>query len=201
MDAGHPSHIFEPFFTTKAKGKGTGLGLPTVYGIVRQNGGFIWVYSETGQGTTFKFFLPRFSGDGAGAGEERQPEMEYLRGSETILLVEDDDMLRTLAVNVLRQYGYEVLEARAGDEAMSLFERCQGAVALALSDVVMPGLSGPELAARLQARRPETKVLLMSGYADDVIHRYGFLAVDLPLIEKPFSVEGLLSKVRQVLDS
>ncbi|MGH9861995.1 MAG: PAS domain S-box protein [Candidatus Acidiferrales bacterium] len=199
MDAETQAHLFEPFFTTKEKGKGTGLGLATVYGVVKQNEGYIWVYSELGRGTTVKIFLPRV--EQAVEGEAAKPAAPVAapRGSETVLLVEDEEPLRRLAREFLESNGYRVLEAPTGQEALRLAERFQGPIHLLLTDVVMPGLSGRELAERLAPRRPETKVLYMSGYTEDAIVHHGVLGPGMSLLQKPFTLDALARKLRQVL--
>jgi len=191
--------LFEPFFTTKEMGKGTGLGLSTVYGIVKQSGGNIWVYSEPGQGTTFKIYLPRVDEPL----EERKEEVirEVPKGDETILVVEDEETVRKLAVRLLKRQGYKVLEAPDGGQAFILCEKYQGPIHLILSDVVMPGMSGRELVERLQKIHPEAKSLYMSGYTDNVILHHGILEKGFEFISKPFTRESLARKVREVLDS
>jgi CheY-like chemotaxis protein len=165
--------IFEPFFTTKGKGKGTGLGLSTVYGIVRQNQGWIWVDSEPGKGSTFKIYLPRMAGRPA-AGEAAEAAPIMVKGNETVLVVEDQDDVRRLATAVLRSQGYRVLEAAHGNAALVLAERQSEPIHLVLSDVVLPGMNGRELAERLRVLHPDIKVLYTSGYTEDVIaHRGG----------------------------
>ncbi|MBM4279106.1 MAG: PAS domain S-box protein [Deltaproteobacteria bacterium] len=191
--------LFEPFFTTKEMGKGTGLGLSTVYGIVKQSGGNIWVYSEPGQGTTFKIYLPRVDEPL----EERKEEViqEVTKGDETILVVEDEETVRKLAVRLLKKQGYQVLEAPDGGQAFILCEKYEGSIHLILSDVVMPGMSGRELVERLQKIHPEAKILYMSGYTDNVIAHHGILEKGIEFISKPFTLESLARKVREVLDS
>ena len=193
-------NIFEPFFTTKEKGKGTGLGLSTVYGIVKQGGGYIWVYSEPGQGTTFKIYLPKSEEEEAFVAEAKtQPQ--NLEGSETILLAEDDDSARKLIRSSLQEFGYWVLEAQDGKEALQLIEHHKGSIHLLLTDVVMPGMSGRELADRLQPLQPKMKVLYMSGYTDNAIFHHGVLESGMQFIQKPFTPKVLISKVREVLDT
>jgi CheY-like chemotaxis protein len=198
MDAATQARIFEPFFTTKPLGKGTGLGLSTVYGIVRQSGGNIWVYSEPGQGTTVKVYLPRV--EEAEEPVDAQP-VPPGRGTETILLAEDEDEVRALAHEVLAGYGYTVLEAREPTEAIQIAEGYAGPIHLLVTDVVMPDLSGRALAERLAPLRPEMKVLYVSGYTDDAIIHHGVLEAGTAFIQKPFTPEGLGRKVRQVLET
>ena len=199
MDEETRSHVFEPFYTTKEKGKGTGLGLSTAYGIVKQSGGCIWVYSEPDQGTTFKVYFPKTDEETAFAVSDQKPA-QNLEGSETILLAEDEDATRKLISSVLQEYGYSVLEARDGKEALQLIEQHKGSIHLLLSDVVMPGMSGRELAERLQLLQPEMKVLYMSGYTDNAIVHHGILEKGVLFIQKPFSPKALVSKVRNILD-
>jgi PAS domain S-box-containing protein len=199
MDEATQARIFEPFFTTKEPGKGTGLGLATVYGIVKQSGGSIWVHSTPGKGTTFEVYLPRISDVQPRA--EVRPTPRAMRGTETVLLVEDEEVLRTLSRRLLEMAGYTVLTAGSGDEALSLIARHHGSVHLVLTDVVMPGISGLELAARLATSHPGLKVLYTSGYTDDVILRHGLLDRTAHFIGKPYSMKDLTSKVRDVLDS
>lgn len=192
------SYLFEPFYTTKEAGKGTGLGLSTAYGIVKQNGGNIEVYSQLGWGTTFKIYLPQVA-------EDVQPKEIPLTtpppgGSETVLVVEDEDMLRALIVEVLEKYGYQVLAAPNGAEALLLGERLQEQIHLLLTDVVMPQMSGRELAAQLRTLHPEIKVLYMSGYTADAITQHGVLEDRTSFIQKPFRLLSMASKVREILD-
>lgn len=198
MDAATQAHVFEPFFTTKEKGKGTGLGLATVYGIVKQSGGYIWVYSEVEKGATFKVYLPRASG------EDRQSQKrivkETRRGSETILLVEDERGVRDLAREYLSQEGYEVLEAQNAEEALKLARNHNGAIQLLFTDVVMAGMSGRQLAEEMQRLRPEIRVLYMSGYTDEAIVHHGLLGRGVVLLQKPFTLNSLAMKVRETLD-
>jgi len=200
MDAATRARIFEPFFTTKAQGKGVGLGLATVYGIVKQNGGFIWVYSEAGHGTVFKVYLP--PAEIAATTDPRQAPAESARqrGWETVLLVEDEDAVRALAREVLRRHGYVVLEAKHGVDALRLAERHPDEIHLLITDVVMPHMSGSELARRLAGDRPTMKVLFMSGYTDhDVLHHDVTSAA--VFVQKPFTPDVLARKVRSILES
>lgn len=192
--------LFEPFFSTKEKEKGTGLGLSTVYGIVKQSGGDIWVYSEPGKGATFKIFLPRVDEPLDGLRENVSGD-ELLRGKETILLVEDEDDVRKLAVLILERQGYRVLSARNGDEALRLCDQHKDPIHLMLTDVVMPGMNGRELAKRLESFHPEAKVLYMSGYTDRAIVTHGVLVEGVHYLQKPFTVDALAKKVREVLDN
>jgi PAS domain S-box-containing protein len=198
MDAATQSRIFEPFFTTKPKDKGTGLGLSTVFGIVQQSGGSVWVYSELGKGTTFKVYLPRV--DANVDRRPSQPAPATLRGTETVLLVEDDDPLRAAAMVVLRRHGYHVIAARHSGEALLMSEQYIGAIHLLMTDVVMPLLGGPDLARRLAKERPEMKVICMSGYTDDTIVSHGLLEAGMAYLQKPFTTEALARKTREVLD-
>ena len=199
MDAETKARVFEPFFTTKEKGKGTGLGLSTVYGIVKQSGGYVWVYSEPGRGTTFKIYLPRV--DAPAQPPAQRPEAGSVAGTETILLGEDDDMLRPLAKGLLERLGYTVLEATNTEEALAIAARHAGPIHLLVADVVMPGASGRDLARRLSESRPETRTLYMSGYTDDAIVHHGMLEPGLNFLQKPFTPAVLARKVRDVLDA
>jgi PAS domain S-box-containing protein len=194
------NRLFEPFFTTKEKGKGTGLGLAMVYGIVKQSGGNIWVYSEAGMGTTFKVYLPRVDEPLEEKKKRKPSEGELPRGGETVLAVEDNKDVRRMAAQILRRQGYRVLEAANGGEALLVCEKLKEEIHLLLTDVVMPGMSGRELAHRLSFLRPEMKILYMSGYSDDSIVSYGILNEKVSFIPKPFSLEALVNQVREVLD-
>ena len=198
MDEATKARIFEPFFTTKEPGKGTGLGLATVYGIVKQSGGFIWVYSEPGLGTTFKIYLPRVDA-AAPAGVTTAALSASLRGTETVLLVEDAAAVRAVAHQALARQGYTVLDAPNGAEALRIAAEHAGPIHLLLTDVVMPGLSGRQLSDELTRLRPDTKVLFTSGYTDDAVVRHGVLESGIAYLQKPFTVDGLARKVREVL--
>ena len=199
MDAETKARIFEPFFTTKEKGRGTGLGLSTVYGIVKQSGGYVWVYSEPGRGTTFKLYFPRVDAPAETPAPTR--EAATLAGTETILLAEDDDMLRPLAKGLLEKLGYTVLDAENAERALGAAGAHAGPIQLLVADVVMPGASGRELARRLAQSRPDTRVLYVSGYTDDAIVHHGMLEPGLNFLQKPFTPAALARKVREVLDS
>ncbi|MGA2466951.1 MAG: ATP-binding protein [Thermodesulfobacteriota bacterium] len=191
--------IFEPFFTTKEKGKGTGLGLSTSYGIVKQSEGDIWVYSVQGKGNTFKIYLPRVNEPLEEIRKEVLKE-ELPRGNETILIVEDEEEVRKLAGKTLERQGYRILEASQGDDALRISERHGGPIDLILVDVIMPGMSCSELAKHLKSPHPKMKVVYMSGYTDNAIVRHGVLEKGVNYIQKPFTMEGLARKVREVLD-
>jgi PAS domain S-box-containing protein len=199
MDKETQSRIFEPFFTTKEQGKGTGLGLSTVFGIVQQSDGNIGIYSEPGKGTTFKVYLPRV--DAPVEELKRKVAPVDRRGSETILLVEDEDQVRLVARGILRKHGYDVMEARSAAEALLLCERQSGRIHLLLTDVVMPIMSGPELAKRLGHQWPDMKVLCMSGHTDNAALRHGVIDSGTAYLQKPLTVDTLTRKVREVLDS
>jgi PAS domain S-box-containing protein len=202
MDSETQSRIFEPFFTTKGP-KGTGLGLSTVYGIVKQSGGYIWVYSESGKGTTFKIYLPRVAETVERPAQIAAPaeSVAIEPGTETILLVEDEANLRYLARQFLEKQGYRVIEAADGAVAMQVAVAHEGVIHLLLTDVIMPGMNGRELAQRISEIRPNVKVLYMSGYTENVIGRNGTLDAGVRLLQKPFTLRDLKSKVREVLDS
>jgi two-component system cell cycle sensor histidine kinase/response regulator CckA len=195
------AHLFEPFFTTKEKGKGTGLGLSTCYGIIQQSGGYIWAYSEQGQGTTIKIYLPRV--DEAPSTQPRREKESYLpQGSETVLLVEDEPLVRKFAYRVLHEQGYTVLEAVNGDDALRVAQEYAGEeIHLLLTDVVMPQMGGKELADQLKLLRSNIKVLFTSGYTDNAIVHQGVMNPGFAFLEKPFSPADLVYKVREVLDS
>ena len=199
MDPETQAHLFEPFFTTKEKGKGTGLGLATVYGIVKQSGGFIWVYSELGVGTTFKIYLPRVDAAAEPMSGHHAPT-PVARGSETVLVAEDEAPVRAVARHALERYGYRVLEAASAEAALDVAQRYSGPIHVLLTDVIMPGMSGRDLAARLATLRPETRVIYMSGYTDDAITRHGVLEPGFVFVQKPFTPDALARTVRDVLD-
>jgi len=201
MDSETQSHIFEPFFTTKGP-KGTGLGLSTVYGIVKQSGGYVWVFSEPGKGTTFKIYLPRVAERAEPARVLASNEAAFTApGTETILLAEDEANLRYLARQFLEKQGYTVIEAADGTRAMQIALAHQGVIHLLLTDVIMPGMNGRELAQRISEIRPQTKILYMSGYTENVIGHNGTLDAGVRLLQKPFTLRELKNKVREVLDS
>jgi len=199
MDRETQARIFEPFFTTKEVSRGTGLGLSTVFGIVQQAGGSVWVYSELGKGTTFKIYFPRVDADLDPAGPAIPPAA--LRGTETILLVEDQEQVRHVATAILKRSGYHVLVASNAAEAFYLCEEHRGQIHLLLTDVVMPQMSGVELAKRVLLEHPESSVLYMSGYTDDSVVRHGVLESEMAFLQKPFTPETLTMKVREVLNS
>jgi CheY-like chemotaxis protein len=200
MDEETQSHIFEPFFSTKEKGKGTGLGLATVYGTVEQSGGAVTLSSKLGQGTTISIYLPRIE-ETAEVVEPTKAPPESLEGSETILVVEDDDAVRNMTREFLKIKGYTVVEARSAPDAIQFTKRHNGPIDLVLTDVVMPGMKGRELVERLASLRPGMKVLYMSAYTEDAIINYGILGPGTAFIEKPFSPDDLACKVREVLRS
>ncbi len=200
MDAGTLAHIFEPFFTTKEPGKGTGLGLATVYGIVKQSDGYVWVESSLGKGAAFQIYLPQHLAAIAQQTDDAEPK-EKIHGSESILLVEDAEPLRKLAQKFLESSGFRVISAGTGEEALELAAQHADHFDLLLTDVIMPGINGRTLAERLLSRRPGTKVLYMSGYTDSFIAGHGVLDPGIHLLHKPFTEEILLEKVREVLDA
>jgi CheY-like chemotaxis protein len=200
MDPQTIANIFEPFFTTKEKGKGTGLGLATVYGIVRQSGGYILVSSAPGNGATFHLYFPRIE-ESASEPTALPASPSDACGQETVLLVEDSEVVRELVREILERKGYVVLEASRGTDAILVCTGHEGAIHLILTDVVMPGMSGSELCARLTPLYPGVKVLYMSGYTDDAIVHRGILDPGTAYIQKPFSPDALARKVREVLDT
>ncbi len=193
------ARIFEPFYTTKPAGKGTGLGLSMVFGIVQQSGGCLHVYSEPGHGTTIKIYLPAVTGETSST--DASASRPGIRGTETILLVEDEDIVRKLAMRSLETYGYHVIEAADGDDALEVAREFGKPIDIVLTDVVIPNISGPELAERLKALYPDIKVLFMSGYTDDAVVRHGLLNQSVAFIQKPFTPFDLARKIRDVLDS
>ncbi|HEX2712277.1 MAG TPA: response regulator [Candidatus Acidoferrales bacterium] len=202
MDEQTQSRIFEPFFTTKEQGKGTGLGLATVYGIVKQSGGYIWVYSEPDHGSAFKIYLPRVDAVTESSRPVEQNE-ELLRGSETILVVEDDASLREVTCDFLQSCGHLVISAGSSEEALRLAERHNGPIEFLLTDVILPKMNGRELAHKLSTVRPEMRVLYVSGYADSLVRDslHGVLEEGLVLLEKPYTRRALVRKIREILDS
>ena len=192
-------HIFEPFFTTKATGKGTGLGLSTVYAVVQQSGGEIFVYSEPDQGSTFKIYLPRVKGE-AVSRPAAKPRPEMLHGSETILVVEDDAGVRGAVISILKSRGYKILEAHGGKAAIELLSKQKDPIPLMLTDVIMPEMSGKELAEKVRLIRPEIKILFLSGYTENVIAHHGVLEPGINFLAKPFTIQSLTQKVREVLN-
>jgi two-component system cell cycle sensor histidine kinase/response regulator CckA len=199
MDRATQARIFEPFFTTKEQGQGTGMGLATVYGIVKQSGGSIYLYSEPGHGTSFKIYLPRVE-DEAVSGTVTVPATTAASGSETILLVEDETAVRGFAARVLSEHGYTVLEASSGAEALALAASHAGAIDLLVTDVAMPGLQGHQLAAQLGAIRCGLRVLYVSGYTENSVIHHGVVGEGINFLQKPFGDEALGWAVRQVLD-
>jgi len=199
MSQATQSRIFEPFFTTKSPGKGTGLGLATVYGIVKQSGGHIAVYSELGQGATFKVYLPKVLEKPAKTRSQSGPA-NLAGGTETILVVEDEDAVRALTRHILQSSGYAILEARNGAEGIALAAQHKGPLDLLVTDVVMPQVGGRPLAEALLSRHPKLKVLYLSGYTTDAVIRHGVLEAETAFLHKPFTPRALLQKVREVLD-
>jgi two-component system cell cycle sensor histidine kinase/response regulator CckA len=198
MDAGTQARIFEPFFTTKGPGKGTGLGLATVYGVVKQSGGYIYVYSEVGRGTTFKIYLPQVTAELDKLSPDTQ-KRRNVRGSETILFVEDEQSVRELVRDYLVAAGYCMLEASDGNQALKVAVAHPGPIHMLITDVVMPHLSGPELATKLSAERPNLRILFISGYTDDTVFRHGVLEGGVAFLQKPFNLKALSQKIREVL--
>ncbi len=199
MDEETQARIFEPFFTTKELGRGTGLGLSTVYGIVKQSGGYIWVDSIPGEGSSFEIYLPQVE-KGLEETKPANATIELKRADETVLLVEDEEIVRKITSTILRENGYSVMEASDGEEALEIARSYQAAIHLMLTDVVMPRMSGQELAYRMKQVRPETKVLYISGYTSDTIVHHGTLDPGLAFLQKPFTPVGLALKVRHVLE-
>jgi CheY-like chemotaxis protein len=198
MDPETQTRIFEPFFTTKEKGKGTGLGLSTVYGIVKQSGGYIFAQSEMGHGSTFRIYLPRVA-DAAEHSSQSKSMQTPSGGSETVLLVEDEESVRELVRETLKSRGYTVMEAADGVAGLKAAEAHQGTIDILITDVVMPGMSGQELAQRVAAARPQIKVLYLSGYTEDAIIHEGVLEPGTAFLQKPFTLHALARKVREVL--
>ncbi|HEV8380827.1 MAG TPA: response regulator [Gemmatimonadales bacterium] len=197
MDAATQSRIFEPFFTTKDAGKGTGLGLATVQGIVQQSGGFIWLYSEPNHGTCFKVYLPRID---APVSKAEEAAGDAMHGTETVIVVEDMAAVRAVTCEMLKRFGFTVYEAADGITALQIVEQLTGPIDLLLTDVVMPDINGRDLAARFQQLRPHMKVLFMSGYTDDAVVRHGILQEGIAYLQKPFTPTSLVRRVREVLD-
>jgi signal transduction histidine kinase/sensor domain CHASE-containing protein/ActR/RegA family two-component response regulator len=198
MDMETQARIFEPFFTTKGPGKGTGLGLATVYGVVKQSGGYIWVYSEVGHGTTFKIYLPLVTEEVERSSADKDKKVT-VAGSETVLLVEDEQNVRELVADYLRGAGYQVIEAEDGDHALKVASAHKGPIHILVTDVVMPHMSGPELAAKLTDARQAMKVLFISGYTDDTVFRHGVLEGGVAYLQKPFNLKAISQKIRDVL--
>jgi len=197
MDPNILSHMFEPFFTTKGPGRGTGLGLATVYGIIKQSGGYIWADSDVGRGSRFRVYLPRIDKPVLQDSFINDPKADVSSRSETVLLVEDEESLRTLTRTLLQDAGYAVLEASNGGEATEIVRRHAEPIHLLLTDMVMPGINGRALAAKITAMRPETKVVYMSGYTD--FGNTGFQGSEGDFLQKPFTRQGLLRKISEVL--
>jgi CheY-like chemotaxis protein len=197
MDPETQAHVFEPFFTTKPSDRGTGLGLSTVYGIVKQSGGHIWLYSEKGVGTTFKVYLPLAGGDVQPV--VSPPPVPSVRGRGTVLIVEDEEGVRELTRQILERAGYKVLLASEPGEALALFHKHGEEIALLLTDVVLQNMSGRELAQRIERTSARVRVLYMSGYTDDAVLHKGVLTAGAQFLQKPFTTETLLKKVQEVL--
>jgi two-component system, cell cycle sensor histidine kinase and response regulator CckA len=193
------ARIFEPFYTTKPLGEGTGLGLASVYGAVKQNRGYIWAYSEPGQGSVFKIYLPIVHVDSPRS-EAREETPQPAQGTETVLIVDDEESVRRLTGDLLRSQGYRCLEAAGAKEALELASSHREPIHLVIADVVMPGMSGLELSQRLASVHPESRVLFISGYSGDEVIRRGLLRPGLPFLEKPFPSESLFSMTRHLLD-
>jgi nitrogen-specific signal transduction histidine kinase/ActR/RegA family two-component response regulator len=200
MDPETQSHLFERFFTTKPKGSGTGLGLSTVYSIVKQSGGYIWAYSEIGVGSTFTVYLPRVEGE-AESRDSARPQREHRDGTETVLIVDDEAPVRMVARRFLEMRGYRVLEASNGPDAIRVSREHEGPIHIMVTDVVMPRMSGRELAFQLAPERPGMKVLFMSGHTEDAIIHHGVLNKGVAFLQKPFTQDALVSNVRTLLDS
>ncbi|VBB46063.1 hypothetical protein TRIP_B40008 [uncultured Desulfatiglans sp.] len=200
MDRETLDRIFEPFFTTKGVGEGTGLGLPTVYGIVKQNNGFVHVYSEPGKGSTFRIYLPRHVGDDVQQGDRGADQGQAPRGrGETLLLVEDDAGMRKMGEMMLEGLGYRVLAAESPQDAIRIVKEHPGGIQLLIIDVVMPDMNGRQLAEKLLEIEPNLKCLFMSGYTANVIAHHGVLDKDVHFIDKPFSIKAIAEKVRDIL--
>jgi CheY-like chemotaxis protein len=192
--------LFEPFFTTKQKGRGTGLGLATIYGTVKQSGGSIEVYSEMGKGTTFKIYLPALDEPAQQLEIEKPASASILKGEETILVVEDEKIVRELAVKMLKRMNYNVLYAENGAKALEVAQQYEGVISLLITDVVMPGMNGRELARQLQQMRPNIKILFTSGYTENAIAHHGIIDKNLNFIGKPYSSRELGKKIRSLFD-